>query len=484
MIAFFEAIAKKKAAPSGTRKIPGLVVSTATMLGYSQAVFLYTTLLKLADAATALGAWYLCWYFRFHTSWFPVSKGLPEFSYYSRVSVPLIFGVSLLLHVVGAYRSDRIQFGFRAARKLTQGAVLGTLFFVAACYFLEEVDFSRIFLVLYAAVLGLSLILERAFCHFLWRRALGSCVKRIRVLLVGGGDLLAMYVAKIQKRNPYPVEWVGHVKTGEEATLEAVLVQTMPEQVVVSFPENASGRYAQILELLSEELVEVKVLPDFGKYSTFTYHAKDEAGIPLLSFNQAPTGSSDRAIKRLGDILGAAAFLILCSPLYLLLAILVRISSRGPIFFAQERLGADGTRFQIYKFRTMRTDAETQSGPVWAVENDPRTTPIGKWMRKTSLDEIPQFWNVLKGEMSLVGPRPERPEFVTQFKKEIPKYMLRHKMKSGITGWAQVNGWRGNTSLNERIKHDLYYIGHWSHLLDMKILCLTLFKGFVNRHAY
>ncbi|MBI4404157.1 MAG: sugar transferase, partial [Deltaproteobacteria bacterium] len=144
----------------------------------------------------------------------------------------------------------------------------------------------------------------------------------------------------------------------------------------------------------------------------------------------------------------------------------------------------DGRVFTLYKFRTMSTDAEKETGPVWATEDDQRKTPFGRWLRQTSLDEIPQFFNVLKGEMSLVGPRPERPVFVDQFRKEIPKYMLRHKMKSGITGWAQVNGWRGNTSVEERIKFDLYYIGHWSHYLDIKILLMTLFKGFVHRHAY
>jgi exopolysaccharide biosynthesis polyprenyl glycosylphosphotransferase len=454
------------------------------MLGYSQATFLYTALLKAADAATVLIAWYLCWYFRFESQWLPMEKGLPEFSYYSRASLPLVVGVSLLLHVVGAYRSDRIQFGFRAVKKILEGSSLGVLVFVAACYFLNEGDFSRLFLALYLAVLSGSLIAERAVLHFGWRQLVKTGVRKIRILRIGGGELLQMYVDKIQKHTPYPVEWVGHIPLGEEDTLATVLAEKKPEQVVVAFPESASNRYAPILEFLSEELVEVKVLPDFGKYSTFTYQAKHEAGIPLLAFNHAPTSASDRALKRILDILGSAAVLVVFSPLYFALALLVRATGPGPIFFSQTRVGADGRRFVLYKFRTMRTDAEVQSGPIWAVENDPRTTSIGKWLRRSSLDEIPQFWNVLKGEMSLVGPRPERPEFVSRFKKEIPKYMLRHKMKSGITGWAQINGWRGNTSLNERIKHDLYYIGHWSHFLDMKILCLTVIKGFVNRHAY
>ncbi len=454
------------------------------MLRYAQSVFLYTFLVKISDALTALGAWYFCWYLRFHTPWIAVTKGVPQFEYYRKVSIPLVLVVSMMLHVVGAYRADRIQFGFRALKKTFEGAVLGTLVFVATCYFLGEVDYSRVYLVLFAAVLVIALSIERACLHTIWWKWNGDHVQKIRVLLVGSGELLEMYVNKLKRRRPYPIEWVGHLNTGEEDRLEAVLQETRPDQVVVAYPEDASGHYGKILERLSEELVDVRVLPDFGRYSTFAYSAQHECGIPLLTFNQLAVGTSDRAIKRVVDILGALCFLVLASPLYLAIAALVKFSSRGPVFFSQERVGADGARFQIYKFRTMRLDAERESGPVWAVENDPRTTAWGKWLRKTSLDEIPQFWNVLKGDMSLVGPRPERPEFVEQFRKEIPKYMLRHKMKSGITGWAQINGWRGNTSLNERIKHDLYYIGHWSHLFDIKIMCLTVTKGFVNRHAY
>jgi exopolysaccharide biosynthesis polyprenyl glycosylphosphotransferase len=454
------------------------------MLGYAPSVFLYTALLKVADAATALGVWYLCWYLRFHTSWFPVTKGLPELSNYDRVAVPLVVVLSLMLHVVGAYRRDRIHFGFRALKKVIEASILGTLVFVATCYFLGERDYSRLFLGLYAGLLAVCLCLERGVFHLLWRRWLSRGTRKIRVLLVGSGDLLRMYVDKIRRREPYPVDWVGHVELGQEARLAEMLADTHPDQVVVSYPERANAEYARILEILSEELVDVKVLPDFGRYSTFTYVARDELGIPLLAFNQISVGNTDRAMKRMLDIVGAMFFLVVASPLYAALAIAIKATSRGPVFFSQERVGADGARFRIYKFRTMRTDAEAITGPVWAVENDPRTTSLGKWLRRTSLDEIPQFWNVLKGDMSLVGPRPERPEFVAQFRREIPKYMLRHKMKSGITGWAQINGWRGNTSLNERIKHDLYYIGHWSHLFDVKILCLTLIRGFVHRHAY
>jgi exopolysaccharide biosynthesis polyprenyl glycosylphosphotransferase len=206
--------------------------------------------------------------------------------------------------------------------------------------------------------------------------------------------------------------------------------------------------------------------------------------VPLLLFNQIPYTYSDRLLKRTLDILGSGFFLALFSPLYLLLALLVKLSSKGPVFYSQKRIGADGKEFLMFKFRSMRMDAEVSTGAVWAIQNDSRVTSIGRFLRKSSLDEIPQFYNVLRGDMSIVGPRPERPEFVSTFRKEIPQYMLRHKMKSGITGWAQVNGWRGNTSIEERIKFDLFYIRNYSLLFDIKIMLLTFIKGFIHKNAY
>ncbi len=454
------------------------------MLGLAHSLFLYTTAIKIADALVALGAWYVCWLVRFHTDIFPLTKGLPELGFYTRVSLPLLLIISLMMHVVGAYRADRIQFGFRALTKIVEGSVLGTLIFVATCYFMGERDFSRVFLLLYATILMAGLLGERLLFHLAWRYWLNHGVRPIRILLVGSGDLLKMYVDKLNKRQPYPIAWVGQLSEQHEDRLGDLLLKTTPDRVVVAYPEKAGASYARILKRLSDELVDVRVLPDFGKYSTFAYTAQDECGVPLLAFNQVAMSMSDRAMKRVGDTFGALAMLVLFSPGYLIIAIAIKLTSKGPVLFSQERVGADNKYFKMYKFRTMRIDAEKTSGPVWAVKNDRRTTGLGKWLRRTSLDEMPQFWNVLRGDMSLVGPRPERPEFVEQFRLEIPKYMLRHKMKSGITGWAQVNGWRGNTSLNERIKHDLFYIGHWSHLFDLKILCLTVTRGFVNRHAY
>ncbi len=466
-------------------------------MDYGQAFFLYIAAVKVMDVITVLSVWYGCWYLRFSSALFPVTKGIPDFETYSTVSLPLVAVFSAVFHVVGAYRRDRIYFGFRSVKKVVEGSVLGTLVFISTIYFRGEFYYSRLYLIIFLLVLVPSVLLERVFLQSMWRILERSVIRKIRILLLGSGDLLQMYYAALEHRRPYPIHWVGRLgpklnegpltqvaHLGEENRLTQLLGNNEVDLLVISYPTDNSSRYREILQSVSNELVSIKVLPDFGKYNTFTYSADQECGIPLLHFNQTPVGSTDRALKRVEDILGSLAFLVLFSPLYLLIALAIKLTSKGPVFYSQERMGADGSSFTLYKFRSMKIDAESKTGAVWAVEGDDRTTVLGKWLRKTSLDELPQFYNVLRGDMSLVGPRPERPVFVNQFRKDIPKYMLRHKMKSGITGWAQVNGWRGNTSLEERIKHDLFYIGHWSHFLDLKILCLTIVKGFVNRHAY
>ncbi len=465
-------------------------------MDFGQAIFFYVALLKLADAATVLGMWYFCWYLRFYKALVPVTKGFPTYSKYTDVALPLMVVFSAVFHLIGVYRRDRIHFGFRAIKKMCEASILATLVFVSILYFRGDLLFSRAYLLLYPVLLLPALFAERAIAHIAWRRIQFQITRSQRALIMGHGDLLEMFWQRIQYKRPYPVKWVGRLGKpdpeflsevrylGTEEDLPNILQQQKIDSVIVSYPTTESDRYEPILNFLSNELVSVKVLPDFGKYSTFTYHAEEECTIPLLIFNQPPTGSSDRVMKRSLDLLGSLIFLILFSPIYLFLSVLIKLTSKGPIFYSQRRMGADGKTFTLYKFRSMKIDAEKDTGAVWATQNDHRTTNIGKWLRRTSLDEIPQFYNVLKGDMSLVGPRPERPIFVEEFRQRVPKYMLRHKMKSGITGWAQVNGWRGNTSIEERIKYDLFYIGHWSHVLDIKILLMTLYKGFVHRHAY
>jgi Undecaprenyl-phosphate glucose phosphotransferase len=256
------------------------------------------------------------------------------------------------------------------------------------------------------------------------------------------------------------------------------------DEIVVALPRAAADQQDEILRSLGDTVHNVHLVPDLYDYIVVGCSVEDFDSVPVLALNESPIDPVGAFGKRCFDVFVSATALALLSPLYLFVALLVKATSRGPIFYGQERMGLDNHTFLMWKFRSMRTDAEKETGAVWANKHDDRRTPIGAFLRSTSLDEIPQFWNVLRGDMSLVGPRPERPEFVYQFRGHVPRYMLRHKVKTGITGWAQINGWRGDTSLEKRIECDLYYIRNWSLFFDIKILLLTAVRGFIHKNAY
>jgi Undecaprenyl-phosphate glucose phosphotransferase len=257
--------------------------------------------------------------------------------------------------------------------------------------------------------------------------------------------------------------------------------------VLITLPLNAHERLKRILDDIGDEMVSIMVIPDlieFATLATLRGSTGEFEGMPIISLRDTPLYGWNIVVKRVTDFVLSITILLAISPLMLVISFLVKATSRGPVFYSQERMGLDGKIFNMLKYRTMEIEAEKETGPVWAAKDDSRRTSIGTFLRKTSLDELPQFFNVLKGDMSVVGPRPEREFFIQQFRNKIPKYMLRHKMKAGITGWAQVNGWRGNTSLEKRIEYDLYYIENWSLRFDIEIMWLTIWRGLVNKHAY
>jgi Undecaprenyl-phosphate glucose phosphotransferase len=263
-----------------------------------------------------------------------------------------------------------------------------------------------------------------------------------------------------------------------------VLADHRIDQVFVALPMEAHAEVLKVLNAIEGELVDVKMVPDVLQFVTLRAAVEELEGLPVVSLAQSPITGWSRLGKRAMDLVLALTGLVVLSPVLGLIALGVRLSSPGRVFYRQERMGLDGRSFAMLKFRSMHPGAEAESGPVWAAVDDARRTRLGRTLRRFSLDELPQLWNVVKGDMSLVGPRPERPFFVHQFKTLIPQYMLRHKVKSGLTGWAQVNGLRGNTSLEKRIEYDLYYIQNWSLLLDVKILLLTLYRAWQHRHAH
>jgi Undecaprenyl-phosphate glucose phosphotransferase len=269
--------------------------------------------------------------------------------------------------------------------------------------------------------------------------------------------------------------------TGEAARL---VEEHGIDTVFLALPLESHKTMLAVLKDVGRSVADVRVVPDLLQHITFRVGVEDLDGLPVVHLTQVPLTGWMSLVKRTLDISIAGVALVVLSPLFAAVAIAIRLSDRGAVFYRQERMGLDGRPFQILKFRSMVEGAEEETGPKWATENDDRVTPLGRVLRRWSIDEFPQLVNVLRGEMSLVGPRPERPEFVREFKEKFPQYMVRHRVRAGITGWAQVNGWRGNTSLSKRIEYDLYYIENWSLSLDLKILWRTLRDGFRHRNAY
>ncbi|MEW6187774.1 MAG: exopolysaccharide biosynthesis polyprenyl glycosylphosphotransferase, partial [Thermodesulfobacteriota bacterium] len=254
--------------------------------------------------------------------------------------------------------------------------------------------------------------------------------------------------------------------------------------VIFAMPLTAHQKLEEMLNRIRDEMVDIKIVPDLYRFISLRGGIEEFEGLPFINLRESPMVGWNRVLKRIYDISLASLFLVILSPLLVLIALAVKITSPGPVFYRQTRMGLDGRVFEMLKFRSMVEGAEKETGPVWARKEDPRRTYVGRVLRKLSLDELPQLFNVLRGEMSLVGPRPERPELIESFKDRIPRYMLRHKMKAGMTGWAQIHGWRGNTSLEKRIEFDLHYIENWSLLLDTRIVIKTLWKGIISKEAY
>ena len=280
-------------------------------------------------------------------------------------------------------------------------------------------------------------------------------------------------------------EYKGIRVLGTVDNLNFILPQNKLDEIIITLKLDEYHNLGKIVSMCEKSGVHTKFIPDYSDIISTKPYTEDLVGLPVINIRHVPLNNTFSWIaKRAVDIFGALVALILFSPIMLTCAIIIKVTSPGPLIFKQERVGLHNKNFYMYKFRSMVVQDEKDEKKGWTVKNDPRVTPIGKFIRKTSIDEMPQFINVLKGDMSLVGPRPERPQFVEKFKEEIPRYMIKHQVRPGLTGWAQVNGLRGDTSIKKRIDCDLYYIENWSMGFDFKILFLTFFKGFVNKNAY
>jgi Undecaprenyl-phosphate glucose phosphotransferase len=395
------------------------------------------------------------------------------------------------------YTTNRNRTHVGEVFEIFKATVLATLVLVAVSYFVRE-RYSRLTILVFAsyAFLGVTAVrlVTRAVFNSLRRR--GVNVKT--VLVVGAGELgqrfidtielhreLGFSVVGVLTRRPEKVgaQLKGVPVKGLYGDLGRVLDEAPVDQVVFALPLEEQGVLKELMGELALRTVDVKLVPDLFSFVTLRGGLEEFGGLPIISLQGAPLEGWNLIAKRAFDVLVSGLALMLLAPVLLVLAALVKLTSKGPVFYAQERMGMDGHLFRMLKFRTMRVDAE-KDGPRFATAQDDRKTPLGAFLRRTSLDELPQFWNVLIGDMSLVGPRPERPVFIEAFKKEIPRYHLRHMVKAGITGWAQVNGLRGDTSIKDRIDYDLYYIENWSLAFDVKILVRTALGGFLSKNAY
>ena len=459
----------------------------------------FESVLLLMDWATLSVSWVLSYYLRFYSGIVPVYKGIPPFKIYLTLLIFMIPLWSIVFRVFGLYRPRRVSTRMSEVVDIGKASTFAIMIFVSLTFLFRQYEFSRLtffyFWLINIVFLSLARIVFREFLRFLRQKGYNQ-----RYALVVGAEKMGQdLVAKLRKHPELGIQIAGFLTSdpnsvgteihgikvvGKYADVRDLITKRGIDIILVALPFHAHNQLKEVLEWIGDETVSIMVLPDLFEFVTLRGSVSEFEGMPLISLRDTPLYGWNIIVKRVLDVVFSSLVIIFTSPVMLVIALLIKLTSSGPVLFKQERMGLDGNTFSMLKFRTMSVDAEEATGPVWAKKDDPRRTKMGKLLRRTSLDELPQFFNVLKGDMSIVGPRPERPVFIENFRNTIPKYMLRHKMKAGITGWAQVSGWRGNTSLEKRIEYDLYYIENWSLNFDLKIIWLTVWNGLIHKHAY
>lgn len=467
------------------------------------------SILLVSDVIATGSAFLAAYWIRFYSGLMEAPKGIPPFEQYL-IILPLIVIVFPVVYTInGLYKIRRGKSLIDEFFSVFIGSSVATVIVFLALLYVRvyekaepevssDWEFSRLVMAIFLIIVLIFVATTRITIRLIMDAMRRRGVNTRNILIAGGGELGRALVDRIVAHEEFGFKAVGFLDDDERkkgsiyqgvrviGTLKDLHHVTNENHIDVLFvclPPSAHHKILQLIDGANKACIEVRVVPDLLQYISLNASVELFDGLPIINFDLTPMSGFKRVIKRTFDIALSIFGLALTAVLFPILATIVKLSSRGPIFFRQERMGMDGKPFTLIKFRTMKINAES-SGPVWAATDDPRATVIGRFMRRTSLDELPQFWNVFKGEMSLVGPRPERPEFVHIFKDKIPKYMLRHKMKAGLTGWAQVNGYRGDTSLEKRIEYDLFYIQNWSLALDIKICWLTISRSIFGRSPY
>lgn len=445
----------------------------------------------IGDLLATSAAFFVAYWLRFVFEIHPVTKGLPPLFMYLRLLPVVLVLYPVVFYFQGLYHRRRMRSRFDEGMRVMMAVMLATVLLTAGLTFYRPPDFtySRLFLAVFAAA--------DAVLVSLFRWGIGAGLARIRrsggnlqrVLVIGAGDLGRQVVERLEVHKEFGFSVVGFLDDdpgrqqrkiqgvpvlGTTEELESVVAGHRVDQVMIALPLAAHYRTVQLIRRAGQLLVDIKVVPDVLQYYTMRAGIEDLDGLPLINLTQIPLQGWNQIVKRAFDIAGSAALLLATSWLFPIIAWLIKREDGGPVFFSQVRTGLDGRSFELFKFRSMRVDAEGDGEAQWTRTRDSRVTRVGEVLRRTNLDELPQLFNVLRGDMSLVGPRPEQPKFVERFRSRYPAYNVRHRVRAGLTGWAQVNGLRGDTSIRQRIVHDLYYIENWSLGLDMRILWRTL----------
>lgn len=446
----------------------------------------FETLHKSADLIIILACWQISYFLRF--------RGISDtntYIWYQKVSILLVFLFYFFSRRESLYSSKRFEPLNRELISVTKAFSFTFLWFIILTFAISHFRVSRIHLSTFYGITILGLFLFKTSLRIFLKRLRSKGFNTRHIIICGQGEQLIEYVKKTRLQHDLGIRIIGWVDGGdlpEKYNIRALTefdikycLSLKPDMFVLGYCQKSQNLFEDRVTVISNTMKPTIVLPNLN-HALIGYKISDFQGIPTIAVNDPSIEPSSLLVKRIFDIILSFSAIIILSPLLLTLALLVKLTSKGPIFYSQVRMGLDGVNFKMYKFRSMITGQANTQG--WTVKDDPRVTPIGKFIRKTSLDELPQLWNIFIGDMSVVGPRPERPTYVEKFREEIPNYMLRHKMKAGLTGWAQVNGWRGDTSIEKRIQCDLYYIKNWSVWMDISIIIMTFYKGFINRNAY
>lgn len=452
----------------------------------------------LIDALIVVGSYLLAWFVQIKILTAPGTGVYPD-AVYMLVLLPLVPGMLLLYAAFNLYTSKRVM-----GRRLEYGNVikanaLGMLIFLAMTMAIKKIDFSRGVVFTFFALNVTADIIARMLIRGLLRDMRRRGLNLKHIVLVGYGQAAREYIDRILDNPQWGYRVLGILDDNSERStvyrgiriigrieeLVGLMKVNSLDEIAITLGLSEYYKLEHIVAECEKSGVHTKFIPDYGNIIPTKPYTEDLMGLPVINIRYVPLSNTFNAIvKRAMDIVGSLVCLVLFSPVMLVTAVLIKLTSPGPLIFRQERVGLHNKPFIMYKFRSMEVQKANAERRGWTTRHDPRVTGIGKFIRKTSIDELPQLVNVLKGEMSLIGPRPERPQFVEKFREEIPRYMIKHQVRPGMTGWAQVNGYRGDTSIRKRIECDLYYIENWTLGLDIKILFLTVFKGFINKNAY